>query len=108
MMQLSFNKIHKFKFEDIGILLDINSGSVHVIDEVTWQVLDALEDSCGEKSKAKEVLAELYSEEVINEVINELEVLIAENSLFTSDMELLNYQPPQSPVVKALCLHIAH
>ena len=28
--------IHKFKAKDINILLDVNSGGVHVIDDITY------------------------------------------------------------------------
>ena len=34
--------IHKFKAKDICILLDTNSGGVHVIDDVTFDLLDHL------------------------------------------------------------------
>ena len=32
--------IHKFKAKDVNILLDINSGGVHVIDDITYDMLD--------------------------------------------------------------------
>lgn len=35
--------IHKFKAKDICILLDTNSGGVHVIDDVTFDLLDHAE-----------------------------------------------------------------
>ena len=42
MENLDFSRIHRFHFEDLNILLDVNSGSVHVIDQPTWDFLDYL------------------------------------------------------------------
>lgn len=35
--------IHKFKAKDVNILLDVNSGGVHVIDDITYDMLDYVE-----------------------------------------------------------------
>ena len=32
MENLDFNRIHRFRYDDLKILLDVNSGSIHVID----------------------------------------------------------------------------
>ena len=32
--------IHKFKAKGLNILLDVNSGGVHLIDDVTYDLLD--------------------------------------------------------------------
>ena len=42
-MDLDFNKIYKFAMKDLKIMIDINSGSVHIIDTITWDYLDKLE-----------------------------------------------------------------
>jgi hypothetical protein len=42
-VDLDFNKIYKFAMKDLKIMIDINSGSVHIIDTVTWDYLDKLE-----------------------------------------------------------------
>ena len=39
---LDFNRIHRFRYDDLKILLDVNSGSVHVIDQPTWDFFDYL------------------------------------------------------------------
>ena len=42
MENLDFNRIHRFRYDDLKILLDVNSGSVHVIDQPTWDFFDYL------------------------------------------------------------------
>lgn len=106
-VELNFNNIHKFTFDDLKILIDINSGIIHVIDELTYDLLDKLEE-VGTFQQTKEVLRDEYSEKEIEESIEELQSLINENMLFTPEKEILDYKPTSNPIVKALCLHIAH
>ncbi|MGI6226867.1 MAG: thioether cross-link-forming SCIFF peptide maturase [Peptococcales bacterium] len=108
MQELNFNNIHKFSFKDFKILLDINSGSVHVIDEITWDYLDELENQEGNWEKSQETLGKKYETNLLNDVRGELQELIANNLLFSEDIDLDLYQPNPNPVVKALCLHVAH
>ena len=42
MENLDFNRIHRFRYDDLKILLDVNSGSIHVIDQPTWDFFDYL------------------------------------------------------------------
>ena len=61
--------IHKFKAKDINILLDVNSGGVHVIDDITYDLLDYVEppfsDEC--PSEVMDKLKEKYKEDEIKE-----------------------------------------
>ena len=47
--------IHKFKQNGMYILLDVNSGGVHLVDELTYDMLDNVEppfeDKCPERVK---------------------------------------------------------
>ncbi len=108
MRSLDFNNIHKFSQNGLNILLDINSGSIHVIDEITWDFLDVLESVRGDWGQAEKQLALKYTQEEINTVRQELEELINSNLLFTPESDFAIYQPAKNPVVKALCLHVAH
>lgn len=103
---MDFNKIHKYQFDDCQILIDINSGSLHVIDQVTWDFLDLLEKSPWIEAQAQ--LAKAYDEDTAAEVADDLQVLIDRGELFSSDEAVLGYVPHSSPIVKALCLHMAH
>lgn len=108
MMELNFNNIHKFSFDDTKILLDIGSGSVHLIDQITWDYLDKLEQYNGNWQKAGAEISLKYKKEEVADVKEELEGLITQGLLFSPDIKKEDYQPDNSHVVKALCLHIAH
>ena len=48
--------IHKFKSKDINIVLDVNSGGVHVVDDITYGLLDYIEPPF-ERECPKEIIA---------------------------------------------------
>ena len=39
--------IHRYKSNGFNIVLDINSGCIHLVDEVTYEVLPYLEEGLG-------------------------------------------------------------
>ena len=101
--------IHQYKSNGYNIVLDVNSGAVHVVDEVTYDVISLFEELDADSITAK--LSQEYPEEDIREVIEEVRQLKEDGQLFTEDI----YQPfvekfkeTRQTVVKALCLHIAH
>ncbi|MHB1419485.1 MAG: thioether cross-link-forming SCIFF peptide maturase [Bacillota bacterium] len=100
--------IHFFELNGSRVLLDVGSGSVHVIDPVTMDVLQALKVSGGTGSGVLAMLTGKYSPDEVLEVLVELATLKEQSLLFTSDTGLDAYQPQDSGVVKALCLHVAH
>ena len=97
--------IHKFEVNGDYILLDVNSGSVHVLDDVAYRVLDVF---TGENDVA--VLTEftpVFGAAAVRETLSELHELIDAGLLFSPAAEI----PPvfaAAPIVKSLCLHIAH
>lgn len=108
MSMLNFNNIHKYSLNELNILIDVNSGVVHVIDDITYTFLENLEKEGGNWQSAKDNLRDQYEENLLDETEKEIKDLIEENLLFTPDLEIKNYQPPTNSIVKALCLHIAH
>jgi len=98
--------IHKFKQGDLFFVLDVNSGAVHVVDEMIYEILDLYP-----KVSTIQVLKEFkkYPEEMIREAIEEIDYLIENEMLFTEDgyVGSIEFQN-RSPVIKALCLHTAH
>ncbi|WP_129597574.1 thioether cross-link-forming SCIFF peptide maturase [Anaerophilus nitritogenes] len=99
--------IHKFIQEDTRIVLDVNSGAVHVIDEIIYDVLDYYKEKSEDKIIA--LLSEKYKKEDIIEAIDEIKTLESEGLLYAEDVyqnhpAFLN----KKPFIKALCLHIAH
>ena len=107
--------IHCYKLGGLNIVLDICSGSVHVVDEVAYDVIEMYENKCRDEI-TKEILNK-YSDrddvtkEELEDLYSQLEALKASGKLFTPD----TFAPiaPElkkrtSGVVKALCMHIAH
>ncbi|WZL71536.1 thioether cross-link-forming SCIFF peptide maturase [Clostridiaceae bacterium 35-E11] len=99
--------IHKFIQDDMKIVLDVNSGAVHVIDEMIYDILDDYKEMHEEMIIQK--LSSKYKKEEIVEGIEEIKILEKEGLLYTEDTYV--HHPAfvnRNPVVKALCLHIAH
>ena len=98
----------KFKNNGYDIVLDVNSGAIHVVDDVTYDVIALFEDHSRE-----EIIAQLqsrYPEQEIAEAIEETEQLKEQGDLFTEDayeQKIFDFKK-RPTVVKALCLHIAH
>ena len=102
--------IHKFKSKDINIVLDVNSGGVHVVDDITYGLLDYIEPPF-ERECPKEIIAKLngkYNNEDIKEAYNEILQLYNEQLLFSQDVYGDYAETAVKSPVKALCLHIAH
>ena len=98
------NKIHKFKQGGDYILLDINSGAVHVVDEMIFDIMDIFDGS--NDSEVISNLKNKYSNDELEEAISELHELINEGYLFAPDINI----PPtfaEVGIVKSLCLMVA-
>lgn len=112
--------VHTYKNNGYNLVLDVNSGSVHVVDDLAYDLIPALEDMIiGEHSKEEALaLAERIAKEKghsgtvqeIKETVEEISALAKEGLLYVEDI----YEPyikefkARETVVKALCLHIAH
>ena len=101
------NLIHKFRMYDANIVLDINSGAVHIFDDMSFEILELYGELSNEQIADK--LSDKYSRQDILESIEEIETLKADGQLFTEDpykdyVNLWN----KKRVIKALCLHISH
>lgn len=99
--------IHKFEQGGMYFALDVNSGAVHVIDQIVYDVLDYYPNqSPVEVIKA---LKDKYEEKEIRDVLEDVDYLIENDMLFTDDQYVNSIEFQQrSPIVKAMCLHIAH
>lgn len=103
--------IHQYKSNGYNIVLDVNSGSVHVVDDVAYDVISMYENA--EKDEIISKITSQYpdvTENDVKEIFDDLEELRKAGKLFTED-EFANvafdFKKRQS-VVKALCLHVAH
>ena len=106
--------VHQYKNNGYDIVLDVNSGAIHVVDDVTYDVIEmyAAREKV-EDTSAEEIVNALsgkYGKEEVEEAIDEVQTLIKNEELFTKDI-YENYMmdfKKRPTVVKALCLHIAH
>ena len=79
--------IHQYKSNGYNIVMDVESGAVHVVDDVTYDVIALFEDT--ETSKIVEQLSDKYDKADIEEAISEVNQLKEDGQLFTQDI----YQP---------------
>lgn len=100
--------IHKYKMNNLNIVLDVNSGSIHSVDDVSYNILDYYKKETIEN--IVNILKDKYKEDEIKEAYNELKELEKNDVLFSEDafINIIPEVDKREPVVKALCLHIAH
>lgn len=106
--------IHQYKMGGYNIVLDPNSGSVHSVDEVAYDIIGMYENHTPEEI-TKEIV-DRYGEkegvtpEDVAEVLNDIETLKKEGKLFSEDtyQNLAIDFKNRPTVIKAMCLHIAH
>ncbi len=99
--------VHQYKNNGYNIVLDVCSGSVHVVDDLVYDVI-ALYEELNREEIAKKLPQ--YSKEDIFEACDEIATLKEAGQLFTEDIyrdAIIDFKKRKT-VVKALCLHIAH
>ena len=106
--------VHQYKLNGYNIVLDTCSGSIHVVDDVAYDLIALYQDRSEE-----EILSQLLdkygsrpdvTEEELRACLEDVRALEKAGKLFSPD----TFQPlafdfkNRSTVVKALCLHVAH
>lgn len=101
--------IHQYKNNGFNMVLDVNSGSVHVVDDVVYDMLELMDRQISPED-ISEALKGKYAPEEIGEACAEVRELTDEGMLFTEDVyrNAIDHFKDRPAVVKALCLHIAH
>lgn len=109
--------IHQYVNNGYHIVLDVNSGSIHVVDRLVYGILSEGKDLSFDKlwEKKDEIKDSLlknpdFTPEEIEEAFEEISDLKESGLLFTEDIyeEYSGDLRKRETVVKALCLHIAH
>lgn len=113
--------IHQYKNNEYNIVLDVNSGMIHVVDDIVYDIIGMYEENdtdtiimkIMEKYTQPEFKAKLDQDiniDTILEIIDEIKQLKDEGSLFSEDIykQYIDDFKQRETVVKALCLHIAH
>ncbi len=115
--------VHQYLNNGYYIALDVNSGSVHVIDQLCYDILETLKqmgdnkDYTLEELETPELLVALQQnlegkqdDSEVEEAFQDIKELTKEGRLYTKDIYegYIGEVKQRKTVVKALCLHIAH
>ncbi|MGI6011503.1 MAG: thioether cross-link-forming SCIFF peptide maturase [Ruminococcus sp.] len=101
--------IYQYRNNGYNIVLDVNSGSVHVVDDLVYDVMGML-NTGKNTEETMQILGEKYDPDEVAEALSECRELKKQGMLFTEDIykgAIQQFQKRET-VVKALCLHIAH
>ena len=102
--------IHRYSLKGTNFLLDINSGSVHVLDDVSYAISELIDENMS-PSCPLELMEKLdmFSKDDLMNAYNELYTLFKSGFLFADDDYIdISRAIPQNAPVKALCLHVSH
>lgn len=114
--------VHQFKNNGYNIVLDVCSGSVHVVDDLVYDIIE-LYQSKSKDEVVNDILSNgrsyVFSEKAVSdedkkaevaEAYDSVKMLADEGQLFTEDVYknlIIDFKKRQT-VVKALCLNVSH
>ncbi len=102
--------VHTFRQNGYNVALDSASGSVHCVDDVAFDVINAYENTSRDEIIRTVSSKHNVSEQDVIECLEDVDGLKAEGLLFAED----TFRPDveklakRDTVIKALCLHVAH
>lgn len=111
--------IHQYKLGGYNIVVDVYSGSVHVVDDVAFDIIHLFNPSVSAEENAAAMTGAVLGKysgrqdvtpEDISETCADVRELIERHKLFTGDI----FEPSAGALknrrteIKALCLHVAH
>ncbi len=105
--------VHQYKLNGYNIVLDTCSGSVHVVDEVAYDIIAMYKDKTTDEI-VKYILDTYKNEEItkqdVLDCIEDVKSLENAGKLYTPDTyESMAFDfKNRNTVIKALCLHVAH
>ena len=102
--------VHRYKNNGYNIILDINSGCIHVVDELVYAAVGLLDEGKTSEQTA-DILNKTYPAQDVANAMDEIQELTDGDMLFTTDIyenAIEQFSEHHETVVKALCLHIAH
>lgn len=106
--------IHCYKFNNLNIVLDVFSGSIHMVDDVAYDIIGMYETN--DKETIANTILERYGNrpdvtlDDINNCFNDILSLKESGKLFTEDKfaDIAKNFRRKNFALKALCLHVAH
>lgn len=100
--------IHKFCLDDSYYVIDVNSGSLHIVDELIYDMLDTV-DKLQDKNEIINRLKNKYDVKELEEAYLDLKELEEEGMLYSEDLyEDIAMNDKSENYVKALCLNVVH
>ncbi|MBE6070510.1 MAG: thioether cross-link-forming SCIFF peptide maturase [Clostridium butyricum] len=100
--------IHKFKQDENYFVLDVNTGAVHIVDEMVYDILD--DDKLRNKSEILKDLENKYDKEELSEAYDEIQELAEDGILYSEDAyeEIAHNSMDDRDYIKAICLNVIH
>ena len=107
--------VHQYKLNGCNMVLDTCSGSVHVVDEVAYDMIEKFQTETREQ-----IIAEMLqkyghrpdvTEADLNQCMDDIQSLVDAGKLYTPDTfadKAGTFKARSGNVIKALCLHVAH
>lgn len=103
--------VHRFTNNGYYIVMDVNSGAIHVVDPVTYDLIGFYEEGSREEvcDRTRALHPDTPADE-LQEIYDEVTELKEMGDLFTPDPyeDRVRDFTKRPVVVKALCLHVAH
>lgn len=110
--------VHTFQALGVSVAVDVNSGAVHVLDPLSYDLLTTLLTQGGTKETLLQAIPQAiiealpqYEENAMQEAWTDLAELVQEGLLFENDDYVDREKAAsmqQQALVKALCLHVSH
>ena len=107
--------VHQYKLNGCNMVLDTCSGSVHVVDEIAYDMIEKFQTEPREQ-----IIAEMLqkyghrpdvTEADLNQCMDDIQSLVDAGKLYTPDTfadKAGTFKARSGNVIKALCLHVAH
>ena len=100
--------IHRFKQGENYFVLDVNTGAVHIVDELVYDLVDF--NSLRPKEELVAEFGDKYGADIVEEAYDEIKTLIDEEILYTNDQyeDIAHSSMDDRDYIKAVCLNIIH
>lgn len=100
------DRIHKYDLNNRKVVLDVNSGAVHVVDDIVYTMLDYYLDK--DLKDIEDLMKDNFEIEKINSAYEEIKYLEENDLLYSDSTSFEDIKYNEDNIVKALCLHVAH
>jgi uncharacterized protein len=102
--------IHAFAMNRQYFAVDVNSGSIHLIHRVVFDILKAFSEKFPGRIEVINYFSSRYPVSLLEDACNDIQELISAGTLYAPELswEEIKGKLEQNNGLKALCLHVAH